>query len=101
MVPPSEMSLSWVAADFEPELKLSFMCNLFSAETVKMNGPQRTAMSRKELWQKQKQKGFLIILYLFVWARGEDHWADKWTAKFLNFLGKQQMMTWTATQAAE
>ncbi len=24
-----------------------------------MNGPQRTAVSRKELWQKRKQKDFL------------------------------------------
>ncbi len=29
---------------------------------IKMNGPQPTAVSRKELWQKQKQKEFLIIL---------------------------------------
>ncbi len=27
-----------------------------------MNGPQRTAVSRKELWQKQKQMEFLAIL---------------------------------------
>ncbi len=26
-----------------------------------MNGPQRTTVSRKELWQKRKQKKFLII----------------------------------------
>ena len=26
-----------------------------------MNGPQRTAVSRKELWQKRKQVEFLII----------------------------------------
>ncbi len=34
MVPPAEMSLRWVAAEFEPELKLSFICKLFSADTV-------------------------------------------------------------------
>ena len=34
MVHPAEMSLSRVAAEFEPELKLSFICGLFSAETV-------------------------------------------------------------------
>ena len=27
-----------------------------------MNGPQQTAVSRKELWQKWKQNEFLIIL---------------------------------------
>ena len=35
------------------------MVDTFSSK--QMNGPQRTAVSRKDLWQKRKQKNFLII----------------------------------------
>ena len=51
--------------------RLSFEGALFSkpkaqamphqSNHIVMNGLQRTAVSRKELWKKRKQKGFLII----------------------------------------
>ncbi len=34
-----------------------------------MNGPQRTAVSRKELWQKWKQRGHLSYLNITGFVR--------------------------------
>ena len=67
-----------------------------------MNGPQRTAVSRKELWQKRKQQEFLInnqyqLTIPMQWAAQWLHpWqcymSDKWnTDRLTDNIRKQSM----------
>ncbi len=54
-----------------------------------MNGPQRKAVSHKELWQKLKQKEFLITYKLVRFYR----WTALWLYSFKHEMADKKMWT--------